>query len=62
MPPENLERYHEGIPEKVRVDSGVEDVDAAVVTGGGHERVVPVELRCPYRLYFRFATTQRSLE
>lgn len=50
VPPQNLERHHQRIPEEIRVNSGVENVDAAVVARRSHERVVPVELRRPYCL------------
>lgn len=51
MPPENLERHHQRIAEQVRVNGGVENVNAAVIARRSHERVVPVELRRPHRLF-----------
>ena len=47
---EDLEWDDERISEQVRIYSGMKDVNAAVVAGGGHERVVPVKARIPYSL------------
>lgn len=51
--PEDLERHHQRVPQEVRVDGGVEDVHAAVIAGGGHQRIVPVKLRRPHSLFVK---------
>lgn len=61
VPPKNLERHHQRIPEEIRVNSGVENVDAAVVARRSHEGVVPVELRRPYRLMSFFARRHNKI-